>query len=167
MFVWLFGEFRSTRELFTHMETSPLPVEGCKFDLCSALMAIEQWGFLSVSNLLWYGAYVCNGHFQGPVTLTPSAERLVVELSLPVFTTKICRGWDSNTQPSAVGANDITHCRESWGRTLLCCTLFKEVSTNWMKAQLYPKPNHTFAVFEYWFSQNGVYKSNFKMHIKY
>ena len=27
------------------------------FDLCSALMAIEQWGFFSVSHLLWHGTF--------------------------------------------------------------------------------------------------------------
>ena len=59
------------------------------FDLCSALMhmAIEQWGFISVPHLLWHGASVYNGHLRGPMTLTPIAERLAVELSLPVFTT--------------------------------------------------------------------------------
>ena len=36
-FFCLFGGFRPTRGLFTHMETSP-----ANFDLCSALMAIEQ-----------------------------------------------------------------------------------------------------------------------------
>ena len=28
---FLFGVFRPTREFFTHIETSPLPVNGCKF----------------------------------------------------------------------------------------------------------------------------------------
>ena len=55
------------------------------FDLCSALMVIEQWGFFSVSHLLWYGASFYNGHLRGPVTLTPIAERLPVELSLLVL----------------------------------------------------------------------------------
>ena len=64
------------------METSPLPVKGCKF-----------WP-------------VYNGHLWGPVTLTSIAERLAVELSI-LFTTYYCRGWDSNTQPS--GANALTH----------------------------------------------------------
>ena len=32
------------------------------FDLCSALMAIEQWGFFSVPHLLWHGTSVYNGH---------------------------------------------------------------------------------------------------------
>ena len=40
-------------------------------------------------------------HLRGPVTLKPTAERLAVKLSLPVFTTNVCRGWDSNIQPSA------------------------------------------------------------------
>ena len=63
------------------------------FALCSALMAIEQRGFSSVPHLLWHGASLYNGHLWGPVTLTPIAERLAVELTLPVFTTYICRGW--------------------------------------------------------------------------
>ena len=44
-FVCLFGVFRPTREFFTYMETSPLPMNGYKFlhfDPYSALMAIEQ-----------------------------------------------------------------------------------------------------------------------------
>ena len=50
-----------------------------------------------------------NGHLRGPVILTPIAERLAMELLLPVFTTWVCRGWDSNTQPSACEANAVTH----------------------------------------------------------
>ena len=34
-------------------------------DLCSALIAIKQWGHLSVPHLLWHGAYVNNGHPRG------------------------------------------------------------------------------------------------------
>ena len=83
-------------------------------------MAIEQWRFFSVPHLLWHGASVYNGHLRRPVTLSPylggpvtlpsPAERVAVELSLPVFTTKICRGWDSNTKPAACGTNALTHC---------------------------------------------------------
>ena len=58
------------------METSPLPVNGCQFDLCSALMAIETLGFFSVSYLLWHGAFVDDGHIRGHATLSPIAERL-------------------------------------------------------------------------------------------
>ena len=35
-------------------------------------------------HLLRHGASVYNGHLRGPVTLTPIAERLAVDLSLPV-----------------------------------------------------------------------------------
>ena len=76
------------------------------FDLCSALMAIEQWGFFSVPHLLWHGVSVYNYHLRGPVPLTPIAERLAVELSVPLFTISVCRGWDSNTQPP----NALIHC---------------------------------------------------------
>ena len=30
-FVCLFGVYRPNREFFIHMETSPIPVKGCKF----------------------------------------------------------------------------------------------------------------------------------------
>ena len=73
--------------LETQMETSPLPAKTANFNLCSALMAIEQWGFFSISYLLWYGASINNGDLRGPITLTPIAERLAMELSLPVFKT--------------------------------------------------------------------------------
>ena len=47
------------------------------FDLlCSALIAIEQWGFFSVPHLLWHGASVYNCHLRGSVTHTPITERL-------------------------------------------------------------------------------------------
>ena len=88
LFVCLFMVFRPTREFFTDMETSPFPA--ANFDLCSALVAIEEWG-----------ASVHNDHLRGPVTLTRIAERLAVRLSLPVFTSWVCRDWDSNTQSSA------------------------------------------------------------------
>ena len=72
------------------------------FGLCPALVAIEQWGFFSVPHLLWHWISVYNSHLQETVTLTPIAERLTVELSLPVITTY--------TQPTAYGANALTHC---------------------------------------------------------
>ena len=64
---------------------SPLPVNGCKFVyLCSALMIIEQWGYFNDSHLLWHGPTLYNGHLRGPVTLTPVAVCMAVELSLPI-----------------------------------------------------------------------------------
>ena len=55
--------------------------------------ARHSWPLSSEGSL----ASVYNGHLRGPVTLTLIAERLAVELSLPVFTTKVCPDWDSNT----------------------------------------------------------------------
>ena len=83
----------------------PLPLKGCKF-----WPMLGTHGHWAVPHKLWHGAYIYNGHFRGPVTLTPIAKRLAVELSLPLLTTKVCRGWDSKIQPSACGANAITHC---------------------------------------------------------
>ena len=100
------------------------------FDLYSALMAIEQWGFFSVPHLLWHGLSVYNGHLRGPVTLThtPIAEHLAMELSLPVFTTCVCRGWDSNNHPYACTANVFTHCATAAALLWITCitkNLFK------------------------------------------
>ena len=75
-----------------------------------ALVATEQWGFFSVPYLLWHGTSVCNGNLWGPVTLTPFAKHLAVELSLPVFATWVCRSWNLKTRPSACEANGPTHC---------------------------------------------------------
>ena len=76
-------------------------------DVYSVFMAIEQWGFFSVPHLRWHGPTLYSCHFRGPVTLTPVAERLAVELSLPVLTSKVCRRWDSNIQPSACETNAL------------------------------------------------------------
>ena len=75
------------------------------FDLCSALMAIEQWGFFNVPYLLWHGPTVYNGHLRGPMSLKPVAERLAVKLSLPVCTTQVCRDRGSNP--------DLPHARRT------------------------------------------------------
>ena len=72
-------------------------------------MAIPLF-FLSFSYhvLKNFNYFYYNDHLRGPVTLATIAERLAVELSLPVFTTKVYRGLKSNTQPSACGA--LSHC---------------------------------------------------------
>ena len=38
---------------------------------------------IALPHLLWHGASVYNGHLRGSVALTPDAERLAEELSLP------------------------------------------------------------------------------------
>ena len=52
-----------------------------------------------------YGPTVYNGDLQGPVILTPVTDCLAVELSLPVFTTLVCRDWGSIT--------DLPHARRT------------------------------------------------------
>ena len=64
--------FGPTRESFTHLETSPLPVKGYKF----GPMAIKQNCDTGKPFIML---------LQGLVTLRPVAERLAVELSLPVL----------------------------------------------------------------------------------
>ena len=81
----------------------------CRCKFWPMLGTHGHWGFFSVPHLLWQGASVYNGHLRGPKTLTPVAGHLAVELSLPVFTTWVCRDWDSNSQPSACEANALTH----------------------------------------------------------
>ena len=110
-YVCLFGVYRPTRESFIHRRRHHYRWKAANFDLYSAPMAIEQWGFFSVPYLLWHGSSVYNGHLRGPMTHTPIAKRFAVELSRPVFTTWVCRGWDSNIKPSACGANALTDCK--------------------------------------------------------
>ena len=69
LFVCLFGVFRPTREIITHMETSPMSVRAANF------------------------AVVDSDYLRGPVALPPIAEHLAVDLSLPVITTYVCRSW--------------------------------------------------------------------------
>ena len=87
---------------------------GANFELCLALMAIEQWGFFNVPHPLWHGASLYNGHLRGPVKHT-YCRALAEQLSLPVFT-QVCRGWDSTSQPSAFKANALTDCTTAVAR---------------------------------------------------
>ena len=81
-------------------------------------MTDEGWNFFTYARHLWQfsseGSLACRTYtrhtfimvISGPVTLTPTADRLAVELLLPGFT-RVCRAWDSITQPSACA---LTHC---------------------------------------------------------
>ena len=74
-------------EKFFHLFGDFYRERATNFDLYSALMAIEQWEFFNVPHLLWHGQTLYKVHLQRPVILTPIAERLAEELSLPVLTT--------------------------------------------------------------------------------
>ena len=79
-FVWSF----SSHSIFFH-SFGDITIAGEGLQILT--YARHLWRFFSVLHLRWHGASVYNGHLRGPVTLTPNAERLAVELSLPVFTT--------------------------------------------------------------------------------
>ena len=56
-------------EIFVPLENFSLPWrrhhyrwKAGNFELCSELMVIEKWGFISVPHLLWHGASVCYCH---------------------------------------------------------------------------------------------------------
>ena len=75
---------QNVRVLFTHIETSTLPVKGCRFELYSALMAIAQWGSLTCHAYcdIWHlfimviSVDSCRSHL---------LQRSAVKLSLPVL----------------------------------------------------------------------------------
>ena len=67
-------------ENFSLMKTSTWPAKSCKyFDLCSALMDIEQSEFVNVPRLMIHGASVYKDHLWQPVRLTPIAQRLAAD----------------------------------------------------------------------------------------
>ena len=57
------------------------------FVLCSALSAIDQWGFFMLPHLLWHVTSVYDGHIRWPMTLILIAEHCAVGLSLYLFYT--------------------------------------------------------------------------------
>ena len=106
LFICLVEVFRSTREFFTHLRTSTLPVKGYKFDLSSTLMTIRQWGCFNVPHLLWHGSFLYYGHFRGPVALTPVAFGRGAVTSC--FNHLVCPDRGSNLDLPPCGANALT-----------------------------------------------------------
>ena len=121
-FVW---GLSSHLKNFTYMDTSPLTGKSCK--IWSKLGTHGYWavrGFFSVPYLLWHGISVNNGHFQGPVTLTPNAERLAMEL--PNYL-RLSLLWFQHLL-SACGTNALTDCNPAahafwWNICILICDL--------------------------------------------
>ena len=87
LFVCLFGVYRPTRENFSLIRRR-YHYRWRAANFLPMLSIHVHWAvrfFFSVPHILWHGTSVYDGHLRGPVTLTPIAERLAVELSLPVF----------------------------------------------------------------------------------
>ena len=105
--------FCPTLDFFTHVETSPLPVKGCKF---WHILGTEQWRFFSVLHLLWHRLIVYDGYIRGPAILTLVAERFIMELLQPVLGLSQP---DSNTQSSTCETNISTNCATAMNVPLL------------------------------------------------
>ena len=98
LFVCLFWFFVTLENFSLTWTRHHCPVKGCKFWPTLGNHG-QQWGFSNVPHLLWHGASVYNSHLQGPVPVTPIAQRLAVELLLPVFY-DICLSWVGFEHPT-------------------------------------------------------------------
>ena len=90
-----------TQDFLTHMETSLLPLKGCKF--WRIFDTPDHWAV----RILWFTAtrdirILSYCHIRRSVTIHTYFQKF----SSGDVTT--CRGWDSNTQPSACNANALT-----------------------------------------------------------
>ena len=65
-FVYLFGFFSKIENFPLIWRRHHYRWRAANFDLCSALMVIEQRDIFSVPQLLWHRASVYNGHLRGP-----------------------------------------------------------------------------------------------------
>ena len=88
LFAWFFLGFSSHSRIFHSYyrwrAANHYRWRAANFDLYSAIMTIEQWELFSLPHLLWHGAFIYYGQLRGPSTHTPVAQRLAVELSLPI-----------------------------------------------------------------------------------
>ena len=105
-FVYLFGVIRPTREFFTHLEMSWLPMTGCKFWHLPALIDFKRWKYQSLA----CHTHCDTGH---PSIMVISEDPWHSHLMQSVWKWSchylVCHDWDSNTQPSACVANALAH----------------------------------------------------------
>ena len=89
MFLFVYGVLSSHSRIFHSYGDVTIADEGLQI----LTYARHSWPWSSEGSLTChtYWPTLYNGHLRGPVTLTHVAERLTVELSLPVFTTQVCR----------------------------------------------------------------------------
>ena len=116
LYVCLIGVWRPTREFFTHMESSPLPVKDCKFwpmlgtyDHCGILSTYCKEGnpfIIVISEEPWYSNLL-------PTVWQCSCHYLCLRL-------RSVAGWDSNTQLSAFVANALRNCATAAATLTVC-----------------------------------------------
>ena len=99
-----------------------------QFVISLALMSNRQWGFFRVSHLLWHGTSVYNGQDPWHSHLLPSVWWWSCHYQ--VFTTKFCRSWNSNSQPSACGENALTNCATTAALSFVALKNFKQFISN-------------------------------------
>ena len=99
LFVCWWG-FRPTREFFTYLDTSSLPVIGCKF-----WPLLGTYGHRVVRALAWTRDTHTFWQAFGSRAFLPTS----------VSAYCYCRGLDSNNQPSDCGANALTDCTTAEG----------------------------------------------------
>ena len=109
----LLGFLGPTRDFFTDLRCYQYWRWDAK-DQYSALILIKQRGFFRVLHLLWHGSSVCMVIHKS-LTLTPVAEGLSVELSLPVLKTSVCRNWRVETSGLPVARLMLDTCTCSGG----------------------------------------------------
>ena len=82
-----------TREFFHSFGDVPIAGEGLLIlTYARHLLPLSSEGSVACHTYCDVGHLFYTGHLRGPMTLIPNAERLAVELSQPVLTTKVCRG---------------------------------------------------------------------------
>ena len=114
LFVCLFGVYRPTQEVFTHMETSPLQVKGCKFwpmlDIHSHwVVRVLQRATPTTTctqdiRLYWSSPRTRDTHTYYRAFSSGAVTTSFNDLGLSRL------GFEHPTQPSACGVNALTHC---------------------------------------------------------
>ena len=78
-----------------------------RFEFSNEKETTNFTSFRKQTSMFLFRPTLYNGHLQGPVTLTPVAEPLAVEQSLPVFTTWVC--CDRGSKPDLPHANRMLY----------------------------------------------------------
>ena len=86
-FVCLFGSFSSHSKILHSFGDVPIAGEGLLIlTYARHLLPLSSEGSVACHTYCDVGHLFYTGHLRGPMTLIPNAERLAVELSLPVLT---------------------------------------------------------------------------------